>query len=374
MSKQASKTLIGAFVLGAIVLIVVAVMIFGSGKFMAKTYKYVLFFEGSVKGLQVGAPVVFRGVKIGQVIDFAMRLDPSDLSILIPVYVEIEAGTFVKPKKVFLLNIWSDQYKFMQALVDKGLRAQLQMQSFVTGQLVINLDFYPGKPVKLSRTEKKYPEIPTVPSDIEEVKRRFEDLPVAEIAERLRSALAGIEKIVNSPDMQKSVVTLNALLTDLDKLVREMNAQVVPLASNIDKLVREMNAQVVPLASNIDKLVKDVNARVEPLSTSMQKASDAAYAAFAQTEKTLAMQEGVSGQIAGSIKDTLASVRTTLQETQRAVRSIEDMVAQNPQLGYQAGKTLEDISALSRSLRSLVDYLERHPEALIKGKNSPKGE
>jgi len=356
MSKQASKTLIGAFVLGAIVLIVVAVMIFGSGKFMTKTYKYVLFFEGSVKGLQVGAPVVFRGVKIGQVTDFAMRLDPSDLSILIPVYVEIEAGTFVKPKKVFLLNIWPDQYKYMQALVDKGLRAQLQMQSFVTGQLVINMDFYPGKPVRLSRTEERYSEIPTVPSDIEEVKKRFEDLPVAEIAERLRNALAGIEKIVNSLDMQKSIVTLNTLLTDLDKLVGEMHAQVVPLASNIDKLVKDVNAQVVPL------------------STSMQKASDAAYAAFAQTEKTLAMQEGVSGQIAGSMKDTLASARTTLQETQRAVRSIEDMVTQNPQLGYQTGKTLEDISSLSRSLRSLVDYLERHPESFIKGKNPPKGE
>ena len=356
MAKQASKTLIGAFVFGATALIIIALVIFGSGKFLKKSYTYVLFFEGSVKGLQIGAPVVFRGVKIGQVTDITMRLDPSDLSVLIPVYVEIEAGTFVKPEKLLLLKKETDQYKYMQALIEKGLRAQLQMQSFVTGQLVISLDFYPGKPLKLAGTEKNYPEIPTVPSGLEEALKRFENLPLVEIAESLKSALVGIEKIVNSPDLQASVVNLNALLTGLDKLVRDMNAQ------------------VMPLASNIDRLVKDVNVQVAPLSTSVQKASDAAYAAFTQAEKTLTLQEGVPGQIAGSIKDTLASARATLQETQKTVLTIKDLVGRNGQLGYQAGKTLEDISSLSRSLRSLVDYIERHPEAFIKGKLPLKGE
>lgn len=356
MGKQASKTLIGVFVLGAVVLTVTALVIFGSGRFLEKTYKYVMFFEGSVKGLQIGSPVVFRGVNIGQVTDIAMHLDPSNLSVLIPVYIEIEAGTFVKPNKGTIFKKETDQYKYMQALIDRGLRAQLQMQSFVTGQLVISLDFYPDKPVRLAEAEEKYPEIPTVPSGIEEVKKRLEELPLLEIAERLRNALAGIEKIVNSPDVQASFGSLNALL------------------KNLDKLVRDMNSQVVPLASNIDRLVKDVNIQVVPLSTSVQKASDAAYAAFSQAEKTLSLQEGVSGEIAGSIKDTLASANTTLQETQKAILSIESLVGQNGQLGYQTGKTLEDISSLSRSLRSLVDYIERHPESFIKGKQPSKGE
>lgn len=348
--------MIGAFVFGAIALIVAGLVLFGSGKFLKKTYAYELFFEGSVKGLQVGAPVVFRGVKIGQVTDITMHLNPSDLSVLIPVYVEIDAGTFIKKEQVASLNNDTDQYKYMKALIEKGLRAQLQMQSFVTGQLVISLDFYPGKPLNLAGTENRYPEIPTVPSGLEEALKKFEDLPLAEIAERLRNALIGIEKIVNSPDMQASVVTLHTLLNGLDKLVKDMNAQVVPLVSNIDKLVKDVNVQVVPL------------------STSVQKASDAAYAAFSQAEKTLTFQEGVPGQVAGSIKDTLASARTTLQETQKAVLSIENLVGQNGQLGYQAGKALEDISSLSRSLRSLADYIERHPETFIKGKNPSKGE
>ncbi len=90
MSKKVSKSLIGAFVLGAIALAVAGVVIFGSGKFFKKTYKFVMFFEGSVKGLNVGAPVIFRGVKIGQVTDIRLRFDLKDLTVMIPVYIEID--------------------------------------------------------------------------------------------------------------------------------------------------------------------------------------------------------------------------------------------------------------------------------------------
>lgn len=374
MSKRASKTLIGVFVLGAVALVIASVMILGSGKLFTKTYKYVLFFSGSVKGLQVGSPVVFRGVKIGHVTDVTMRLDPSDLSVLIPVYVEIQAGPFAKPEKSSMAKSGTDEYKYMDALIKKGLRAQLQMQSFVTGQLVIDLDFHPGKPVRLVGLEKEYPEIPTVPSGLEELTKKFEELPLGEIAERMRSTLAGMEKIVNSPDMQASVQSLNILLKDLDKLVKGMNAEVLPLASDIGKLVKNVNAGVIPLTADIDKLVKDINKEVVPLSASIRKSSDAAQAAFAQAEKTMAMKEGVPGEIASGIKDTLAASRATLQETQKAVVKIDGFLAQNAKLGYQVSKTLEDISSLSRSLRSLADYIERHPEAFIKGKKPSKGD
>ncbi len=366
--------MIGAFVLGATALIVVALVIFGSGEFLKKKYKYVLFFEDSVKGLQVGAPVVFRGVKIGQVTEVAMRLDPSDLSVVIPVYVEIESWTFLKPEQEILQKIGTDQYAYMKALIDKGLRAQLQLQSFVTGLLVINLDFATGKPVSLFGIEKDYPEIPTVPSDIEQVKKKIEELPIAEISESLKNTLAGMEKILNAPELLESVVNLNRLLKDLDRLVRDMNAEIVPLASGIDRLVRDVNAGALPLASNMDKLVRDVNAEIGPLSSSLQKAADAAYAAFAQAEKTLAMKEGVPGQIAVNINETLAASRSAIGETEKTAMRIADFVAQNSGLGLQVHKTLEDLSVLSRSLRSLADYLERHPEALIRGKIPSKGE
>jgi paraquat-inducible protein B len=97
MAKKVNRTLIGAFVLGAIVLVVAGVMVFGSGKFFAKTNTYVMFFEGSVKGLNVGSPVVFRGVKIGEVTNVRLIFDPAKLSALIAVYAEVDPESWSVP-------------------------------------------------------------------------------------------------------------------------------------------------------------------------------------------------------------------------------------------------------------------------------------
>jgi len=333
MSKQASKTLIGAFVLGALGLVVAGVVVFGSGKFFRKVAKDVMFFEGSVKGLQIGAPVVFRGVQIGHVTDIVMEFNVKDLSALIPVYVEIY------PEKIVQIggdNSY-DQWH-IQALIKKGLRAQLQLQSYVTGQLLVNIDFYPDTPIRLVGLEKKYPEIPTIPSDLEQLTKRFEELPLNEIANRLNETLAGINKLVNSRDLQTSIGSLNQLLKNSDALVINLSAEVRPLASNI------------------------------------KGTTDAARAAFAQAEKTLRFDEGAPGQIASSIKETLSAADATLKETHTAVENLNGIAVQNANLGYEIGRTLEQITELSRSIRVLADYLERHPEALLRGKSSAKGE
>ena len=133
MSKAASKTLIGAFVIGAIALAVIAVIIFGSGKFFTKRPVYVMFFEGSVKGLNEGSQVNFRGVKIGSVKDIELKFDAKDLAFLIPVYVEID------PTKVTGFKGTIGREEAWEELIQKGLRAQLELQSVLTGQLMINV-------------------------------------------------------------------------------------------------------------------------------------------------------------------------------------------------------------------------------------------
>ena len=334
MSKKASKTLIGTFVLGAIVLVVAGVIVFGSGKFFKKSQKYVMFFEGSVKGLQVGAPVAFKGVNIGQVTDIVLRLDPENLSIMIPVYVEIDPEKFqmgIDRKKV-------KQYQYYNLLIEKGLKARLEVQSFVTGLLMIGVDFYPDKPIRLVGLEKKYPEIPTIPTAFEELSKTVQNLPLKEIAENLNSSLAGIDRIVNSPELKESISSLNQAL------------------------------------KSIDKLAKNIDSQVEPLSSSIRNTSDAARAAFVQAEKTLALKKGVPGEIGTGITDTMKTARLTLEEIQKAVKNIDRIAVQNANLGYEIAQTLEQIGALSRSLRVLADYLGQHPEALIKGKNPSQGE
>jgi phospholipid/cholesterol/gamma-HCH transport system substrate-binding protein len=342
MGKQASKTLIGAFVLGAIALIVAGVVVFGSGKLFASTKRFVMFFEGSVKGLDVGAPVIFEGVKIGEVVRIRLDFNPKDLTVVIPVYIEIDPRLLNVPKEFRSILEEAGKSKedfLMHALIEKkGLRAQLQLQSFVTGQLMVNLDFYPDKPIRLVGLEKKYPEIPTIQTDLQELTKKLEELPLKEITANLNSALAGINKLVNSPDLQASLVSLNQLLKDADKLV------------------------------------KNIDTQAEPLASSIRGTSDAAHSAFVQAETTLALKEGVPGEIGEGFVKTLTAARLTLDETQKAVGNLDVIAVQNANLGYEIARTLEQIAELSRSFRVLADYLERHPEALIKGKSPSKGE
>src|SRR5512139_3715931 len=128
MAKKVNRTLIGAFVLGAIILVVAGVMVFGSGKFFAKRNTVVMFFEGSVKGLNVGSPVVFRGVKIGEVTNVRLLFDPQKLSALIAVYAEVDPESFTVsvPGEEKSVLEKARRGALLKPLVEKGLKAQLQ--------------------------------------------------------------------------------------------------------------------------------------------------------------------------------------------------------------------------------------------------------
>jgi len=189
MSKKANKTAIGVFVVGSAALLVIAVLVFGSGALFRQSDKYILFFNGSVKGLSVGAPVIFRGVKIGTVRDISLIYDRKIQDVLIPVIIDVELSR-VKgaPEKI--------GYPEYDLLIKQGLRARLEIQSFITGQLMISFDFYPDKPAKLCGIIKQYPELPTLPisPDIFDL---MQELPIKEITDNLEDTVAGINKIVN---------------------------------------------------------------------------------------------------------------------------------------------------------------------------------
>ena len=316
MSKKASKTLIGAFVVGALALAVIGILLFGSGQYFSESKTYVLFFRGSVKGLNVGAPVSFRGVKVGQVTAIKARIDPRDYALSIAVYIKTNPGwlTPVAEEKTLDKIISSfEREKILQDLVTKkGLRAQLQLQSLVTGLLEIEFDFYPDAPLTLLGTEPNVPELPTIPSDMEKLQltlskfiSKFDELPIDEFVKRLTDIAAGIDRLVNSPQTEENVRSLNATLKGLQSLVHNLNNQVNPMSANI------------------------------------QESFKAAKAALEQAQKTLAAVEGVAGDASS--------------------------------LRYQMGEALEQISDAARSLRVTAEYLDQHPEALIRGKDESGG-
>jgi len=346
MNGKASKTLIGAFVVGAVVLIAAGLMVFGGGNFFEKTKQFVLFFEGSVKGLSVGAPVLVGGVKIGSVKSINLEYNPKTLVFYVPVIIETQ------PNKIRLLRgkrVPIDE--MMPMLIERGLRAQLTMGSLITGQLIIELNYYPKTPIKLVGFNKEYPEIPTIPSTFQAIFDTLKDLPLKETLEKLISAVKAFEKILQSPEIPEILHSANLALTDARKLISDVDSRVAPLADSVDgtlkeykKIATHVNEQVDPLMENANNTVKDarkllnnMDKKVETLAVKIAKGVEASHDAMDQARKTLEILQGRLGK--------------------------------NSPLLNQLDNTLREFSEMARSIRSLANYLSRHPEALLRGKS-----
>jgi paraquat-inducible protein B len=354
MAKEANKTVIGLFVVGAIVLLVVALVVFGGGKFFKKTNRYVAFFEGSVKGLSVGAPVMFRGVRIGKVDDFQVYYDAKEDVFKIPVQLTLftEKIHGVGMEKEFSE---AESLEMWQQMLKDGFRAELQMQSLVTGQVGIQLDFHPGKPLKLYGLEEfnlppDFKEIPTIQSGFQQLAKTIEQIPLDKIVKDVRQAVKGINKLVNSPEIAQSLLYFKQTTKEARDLLRHIDEKVDPLFAQVDRtlkdsqgLIRKVDRQIDPLAASLTrtsddarKLVNNVNSRIEPI-----------QADWSATTKDL---------------------RAALKAAEEALESADDMIDENSEFRFQVDTFLNEITLMARSLRAFADYLERNPDALLRGK------
>jgi paraquat-inducible protein B len=323
MSRRANPTLIGAFVVGALVLAIAAVLLLGSGNLFVNKPRFVLYFKGSVKGLSVGSPVNFRGVNIGTVTNIRLVMGMSPSEIRIPVTIEIDPASFVRGKQM-IKQMSAQSKENINRLIRAGLRAQLQLQSLLTGQLFIQLDFYPGTPVeRVGGTE--YPEIPTIPTPIEKITKKLEDFPVEKIMNNILSTSEGVNALVNSPELHQAALSLNEALKSIDGLVKssELQQSIASLHTALDEL---------------GTLSRNLNGRLEPLSSDMHAMLD---------ESRLAM----------------AQARATLESTQHLVN--------DQKLLYSIDNALAEITAAARSIHELSDFLERQPQSLLRGKDLP---
>ncbi|UFS70650.1 MlaD family protein [Geomonas sp. RF6] len=330
MGTKVSKVSIGAFVLGAVVLLVAAVLVFGAGKFFTKQNTYLTYFEGSVKGLNVGSPVTFRGVKVGSVSDISIIMDESTKALKIPVVFVIDPAKFKGTRAEFQRG---DPSSIKRAVTTYGLRTQLQSMSFVTGQLMVALDFFPSKPARFVGLIKTYPEIPSVPTPLEELQKTVQDLPLREIVENLNRAIAGVDRVISSVNVEKTTKNIDVALQDIQGLVRNLNG------------------------------------RVGPLTESLAKTSEEAQATLKETQETAVVVRGGIKELAASTQKTLEAAQTALKQSEHTLRSYSD----DSEMMAQMDRTMRDLSAMTRSFRQLSDYLERHPEALIRGKGSEGG-
>ena len=354
MAKQANKTVIGLFVVGAVVLLVAALIILGGGKFFREANRYVAFFEGSVKGLSVGAPVMFRGVRLGKVDDFKVYYDAQEEQFKIPVLITLY------PDKVYGIGIEKEfaeegDLELWNQMLKDGFRAELQMQSLVTGQLAIQLDFHPGTPLKLYGLEgfdlpPDVREIPTIQSGLQQLTKKIEQIPLDQIVEDIRESMKGINDLINSPETAKTLHYFKQTMKDARNLLRHLDEKVDPLFDEVDQTLKDMQA-----------LLRNVDQQVDPLATSLTQTSDDTRKLVKNVNRRI---EPVQADLAKTTKE----LRAALNAAEDALESIDTVVDENSEFRFQVDAFLREITLMARSLRAFADYLERNPDALLRGK------
>jgi paraquat-inducible protein B len=319
MGKKPNPATIGAFVVGAFALAVAGVLVFGSGQYFRHLEKYVLFFPGSVNGLVLGAPVKFRGVDIGTVKDIRLVLEPgrTERQVTIPVYVETD------PSKITLDGKPMDMHDPVQlrAMIERGLRAQLQSQSLVTGLLFVQIDFFPDTPATYVLQQPSKPtEIPTVPTTLEqassaarEIIAELRSIKFGPMVQEASEALQGLNELVHSPALHTAIDGLPATVINVNEAV-----------ASLRRMSEDLSRQVAPISNRLG-------------------------GTLANADQTM----------------------TTVRETVGAARIL---IEPGSPLDHDLRKTLLDVSTAARALAQLADYLERNPSALLYGKQAPAGE
>jgi len=249
--------LVGAFVMGAFGLAVIAILLFGSMHLFTRTSLIVGVFQGSVAGLNVGSPVTFRGVNIGKVTRMQVQVNVVHHTGIIPVYMEIE------PDKIAWVGgqFHADARSFQDS-VSAGIRAQLRSDSLVTGQLSVDLDFHPGTPAPLTHLSGDDPEIPTMPSDLQNLKEEIQDLNLRELTEKTRLALASMQHLLDDADRQIGPLTMS-LRTTLDaarSTLIDVRSHSVRTLDHIDTLAVEGRGQIATEGRDLDQLIRTAQA------------------------------------------------------------------------------------------------------------------
>jgi paraquat-inducible protein B len=312
---RANPKVVGGFIIGGTMLLLVAIAALVSGKFFTHNTTFVSFFPESVRGLQIGSPVTFRGVPLGQVTAIEAFMARGGVGINIEVTYEVNLD------RIHGTDGGANQLQGMSAtaaaklLGEQGLRAELQATSLVTGQLYIDLDFHPEQPPRMLDVPVRYPQIPTAPTKLQVLGDRIEklatviaDLPFDQIAAELSQTLVAIRDLARSPEIRQVLVAAGGAGKDLSRTF-----------ANVDRLVVELRSKVGE--ADVRQIVNDLHGTL-----------DAAEKGLVQIQATLANTSGAQREFS---------------------------------------HTLSEISRAAAAIRVLAEYLERNPSSIVVGKPAP---
>lgn len=329
MSQQKSFA-IGAFIVGAILLVFIALLFFSGGQLFSPKERVVMYFEESVQGLQIGAPIKLKGVVLGEITDIQINFPSDDTNggdnngngknIATTVTADLAL------QRISRKGITVDR-DFFEDAINKGLRAQLNYQSFLTGLLYVELDFFPGTTPKLYNLQNKYLEIPTASTAFEEISKNLQEMNIKGLIDNLDKLAVQINKIAHSGAIEQTLGSVKSAADSVALTSNTLNQEVTVLSKNLNRTSTELNQLLVTLNQQAPAL-------------------------------------------AGNINTSLMELQKSLAQFSKAAEGINQSFSEDAPLVNQLTTTLEDVSRSAKAFRSLSETLEQQPEALLRGKKS----
>ena len=329
MSRQANPAMIGVFVLGAFILGVITLLLLSGGQWFQDRRQHVLYFEGAAQGLQVGAPVVLLGVKVGTVKQIQLGLLQDGQTFVVPVTIEIEPAV-VQASNGEQVDLGDP--KTLRKLIERGLRGQLRMQSLLTGQLYIGLNFYPDQALRFVSDNPALSEIPTIPTTVERLSLTLEEFPMRKFLEDVASISASMNKLLATDETAELPQRLNRTLQHLESLMKKLDRESMPMLQELRADLKVLNEALGSLKKAADQVTALTDPQA-PLFKNLVRASEDLSGAALAVER-----------LGSEASPTAAGFYEMLQEVSRA----------------------------AHATRMLVEALERQPQSILWGKPGPR--
>jgi len=317
---------VGAFVLGAVALVLGAVLWLSSGDWFQPVDRFVVIFPGSVRGLNKGAPVTFRGVRTGEVKEVgAVLTERKDDPIVIVVTIEIARNVVSAQEGRRRPFAALSGAELGRELVARGLRARLMSSSLLTGQKYIDMDFLPQDPPRFVGVEAPYPELPTTPTAMEKLGEKGEqfieklaELPIDQMLEDGRLALQSLRTILESEDLKGAIAGTRRATNAVPPTLEEARATLAEARKAVDTIAGEVR------------------------------------------------------ETASAARDTIRQAREAVERAEGTLARLEETAAGTDEARIAGVQAIEELRQTLRALRNLVDYVQTHPEAVVLGKPSEK--
>jgi paraquat-inducible protein B len=325
MSKKANPAVIGVFLVVGCGLAVVGLFLFSSQNLFHPHQRQILYFDASLKGLNPGAPVKYRGVTVGKVAEVLIRHNQASNDFSMPVIISIDKK-LAQSKSDEQLEIGSDER--LNLLIQQGFRGGLDADSLVTGVLYIALDIIPNAPTpQFHQLTPEYQEIPTMPTPIQQLLANLANFDLGGLSQRVNGLLTRLDASLS----QLNVAGISAGATNLLRAASDLIAT-LDLTNSIAGVRRTLDSA--------EALLKRIDGRVDPL--------------------------------ADSVTNTLYEAQRTLAEARGGIQTLAGLIGPDASLRSDIRQALEELNGATRAVADLAEFLQQHPNAVLAGRKRTK--